>query len=179
VLAYLCAYSYTKRFTRWSHLVLGSAIALSPVAAWVAIHPASLGLPAVLLMGAVTFWIAGFDVIYACQDLDVDRREGLHSLPARLGPGPALLIARIFHLLTVALLIALAAVAGLGWFYLAGVVIAAVLLAVENSLVKPDDFSRVNVAFFTINGVVSVVLCILTLTDILTDQPAVLPGWFG
>lgn len=171
ILLYLCAYSYTKRFTRWSHLFLGSAIALSPVAAWLAIHPASLGWTAVLLMGAVTFWIAGFDIIYACQDLEVDRREGLHSLPAKLGPSPALWIARGCHVLTVAFLLAVAKAAGLGWIYLGGVALVAVLLAIENSLVKPDDLSRVNLAFFTVNGVVSVVLCVLTLTDLLTGQP--------
>ena len=173
VLLYLYAYSYTKRFTRWSHLWLGSAIALSPVAAWVAIDPASVGWSAVILMGAAALWIAGFDVIYACQDIEVDRREGLHSLPARIGPGKALLLARLFHAITVTLLVALAATAGLGWIYLIGVVVVAVLLAVENSLVKPDDFSRVNLAFFTVNGIVSVVLCVLTLTDILTHRPPV------
>ena len=173
VLAYLCVYSYTKRFTRWSHLFLGSAIALSPVAAWLAIHPASLGWTAGLLAGAVTCWIAGFDIIYACQDLEVDRREGLHSLPARLGPARALWIARGCHVLTVLLLVAVAATAHLGWVYLSGVVIAAGLLTVENSLVKPDDFSRVNLAFFTVNGIVSVALGALTLTDILTHRPPV------
>ncbi len=173
VLIYLCGYSFTKRFTCWSHLVLGSAIALSPVAAWVAIHPLSVGWPAVLLMGAVTFWIAGFDIIYACQDIEVDRREGLHSIPARLGPARALLMARLFHGSTVALLVALAVVASLGWLYLIGVAVAAVLLAVENSIVRPNDFSRVNLAFFTINGIVSIVLCILTLADILTNRPPV------
>ena len=94
VLAYLCAYSYTKRFTRWSHLVLGSAIALSPPAAWLAVDPGSIGWPACVLMAAVTFWIAGFDVIYACQDVEYDRRDGLFSLPARVGIAAALWYAR-------------------------------------------------------------------------------------
>jgi 4-hydroxybenzoate polyprenyltransferase len=173
VLAYAFAYSYTKRFTRWSHLWLGSAIAFSPVAAWVAIDPGSVGWPAALLMGAAALWIAGFDIIYACQDIEIDRRDGLHSLPARIGPARALLLARLFHLLTVVLLVALARTAGLGWIYLLGVTMVAVLLAVENSLVKSDDFSRVNLAFFTVNGVVSVVLCALTLTDTLTGQAPV------
>ncbi|HUU81881.1 MAG TPA: UbiA-like polyprenyltransferase [Phycisphaerae bacterium] len=171
VLLYLYAYSYAKRFTRWSHLWLGSAIALSPVAAWVAIDPATVGRPAVTLMGAAALWIAGFDIIYACQDIEVDRRDGLHSLPARIGPAGALLVARLFHAGTVVLLVALAVVAGLGWVYLVGVAAVAVLLAVENSLVRADDFSRVNLAFFTTNGIVSVVLCALTLTDVLTDRP--------
>ena len=173
VLVYLCGYSFTKRFTRWSHLALGSAIALSPIAAWVAVHPPSLGWPAVILMGAVTLWIAGFDIIYSCQDIDIDRREGLHSLPARLGPTHALLIARLFHAVTIALLLTLAVVAKLGWLYLTGVAVAALLLAIENSLVKPHDFSKVNLAFFTINGLVSLLLCALTLTDILTQRPPI------
>ncbi len=174
VLLYLCGYSYTKRFTRLSHFYLGSAIAFSPVAAWIAIHPQSLGLAAVALMAGVTLWIAGFDIIYACQDIEVDRAEGLHSLPSRLGPGPALWIARGCHALTVVLLAALAALASLGWLYLLGVGLVAVMLVVENSLVKADDFSRVNLAFFTINGVVSLVLGGLAIADILLRLPAVI-----
>ncbi len=165
VLLYLCGYSYAKRFTKWSHYWLGSAIALSPVAAWVAIHPPSLGLPALALMGAVTLWIAGFDIIYACQDIEVDRRDGLHSLPARLGPGPALWLARASHVGTVALLLALAWLAPLGGLYLAGVAVVGVLLLVENALVHPNDFSRVNLAFFTINGVVSLLLGVVAVVD--------------
>lgn len=167
VLGYLCFYSYTKRFTRWSHFVLGSAIAFSPVAAWLAIHPASAGWPAVVMMAAVTCWIAGFDIIYACQDIDTDRAQGLHSLPSRLGPGPALWLARAAHVLTVVLLVALMPMAGLGWIYGLGVAIVAVLLVVENAIVRPDDFSRVNMAFFTVNGVISVALGILAITDVL------------
>lgn len=167
VLAYLCGYSYCKFFTRWSHFYLGSAIALSPAAAWLAIDPASIGWPAVLLVGAVTMWIAGFDIIYACQDLDFDRREGLHSLPAKLGPAAALWIARGAHLLTVALLAAVGVQTQLGWLYWIGVGVVAVLLAVENAIVHPHDFSRVNLAFFSVNGVVSVVMGIVTVADIL------------
>lgn len=167
VLAYLCFYSYTKRFTRWAHFVLGSAIAFSPVAAWLAIHPATVGWPAVVLMAAVTLWIAGFDIIYACQDIAIDQRDGLHSLPSRLGPARALWIARISHTGTVLLLAALGPLAGLGTFYAVGVVIVAILLVVENALVRADDFSRVNLAFFTVNGVISVVLAVLTIVDVL------------
>ncbi len=174
VLLYLCAYSFTKRFTRWSHLYLGTAIALSPVAAWLAVHPASIGWTAAALLGAVAFWIAGFDIIYACQDIEVDRREGLFSMPSRAGPARALIVARGCHVLTVVLLVAVGKLGGLGWVYLAGVGLTAVLLVIENSLVKPDDFSRVNLAFFNINGVVSVVLCGLTVADILTGQAAAL-----
>ncbi len=167
VLGYLCLYSYSKRFTRWSHFLLGSAIALSPVAAWVAVHPASLGWPAVVLMAAVMLWIGGFDIIYACQDVSSDRADGLHSLPARLGPGPALWIARGSHLGTIVLLALLIPLADLGWLYGCGVIIVAALLAVENSLVRPDDFSRINLAFFTVNGVISLVLGGLTIADVL------------
>jgi len=167
VLAYLGFYSYTKRFTRWSHFVLGSAIALSPVAAWMAIHPASLGWPAFVLMGAVTLWIGGFDIIYACQDIEVDKVQGLFSLPARLGISQALWIARIAHAATVILLVSLIPLANLGWLYAIGVGLIAVLLIVENALVRPNDFSKVNIAFFTVNGLISIVLGILAITDCL------------
>lgn len=173
VLIYLCVYSYAKRYTKWSHFLLGSAIALSPPAAWLAIHPDTLGWPAWVLMAAVAFWIAGFDIIYACQDIDVDRRDGLHSLPARLGPRVALGIAQGCHVITVALLVLLSSVAGLGWIYLGGVGMVAVLLVVENSLVHPGDYSRVNVAFFTLNGMVSLGLGILAVVDILLKMPPV------
>lgn len=173
VLLALCGYSYTKRFTQLSHFYLGAAIAFSPAAAWIAVHPASLGWPAAVLMAAVAFWIAGFDIIYACQDIEADRGEGLHSLPARLGAGPALWVARGCHAATVLLLGSLAALAGLGWLYLAGVLIVGVLLAVENSLVRANDLSRINVAFFTINGVISLALGALAITDMLLGLPAV------
>jgi 4-hydroxybenzoate polyprenyltransferase len=168
VLTYLCFYSYTKRFTRWSHFVLGSAIALSPAAAWLAIHPVSIGWAAVVLVAAVAFWIAGFDIIYACQDIEIDRREGLHSLPSRVGPARALLIARASHVGTVILLIALLPIADLRYFYAVGVGIVATLLYIENALVAPTDFSRVNLAFFTINGVISLLLAALAITDIVS-----------
>ncbi len=167
VLAYLCFYSYTKRFTRWSHFVLGSAIALSPPAAWIAIHPASIGWPAVVLAAAVTLWIGGFDIIYACQDVEPDRRDGLHSLPARLGIGPALWIARGAHALTVVLLAALGPLAALGRLYYGGVAAVAVLLLVENLLVRADDLSRVNVAFFTVNGIISLLLGACAIGDVM------------
>ena len=167
VLIYLCGYSYTKRFTRWSHFYLGSAIALSPVAAWLAIHPASVGWPAAILMATVTLWIGGFDIIYACQDIEVDRREGLHSLPSRLGPAGALWIARAAHVLTVCLLIVLWRVGGLGILYLCGVGAVAILLLVENCLVHPNDFSKVKLAFFTMNGLVSLLLGVAAVADVL------------
>ena len=167
VLVYLCGYSYTKRFTRWSHFFLGSAIALSPPAAWLAIHPESFGAEAIVLMGAVTLWISGFDIIYACQDIDADRVQGLFSLPSGLGPRRALWLARGCHAGTVVLLVVLAHAAGLGWLYLAGVAAVALLLLVENSLVRAGDYSKVNLAFFTINGIVSVLMGVLAVADIL------------
>jgi 4-hydroxybenzoate polyprenyltransferase len=167
VLGYLCLYSYTKRFTRWSHFLLGSAIAIAPVAAWLAIHPASLGWPAALLMATVTLWIGGFDIIYACQDIAIDRGEGLFSLPSRLGPARALWIARVAHVATVLLLAALIPAADLSWVYGVGVVLVAVLLVVEHALVRPGDFSRVNLAFFTVNGAVGLLLGVLAITDCL------------
>ncbi len=172
LLIYLCGYSYTKRFTQWSHFYLGSAIGLAPLAAWLAVHPQSIGWPALVLSAAVTLWIAGFDVIYACQDIDCDRRDGLFSLPARFGVRNALRIARLCHVSVVLLLIALAPLAPLGWLYLAGVAVVAVLLGIENSLVKPGNLSKVNLAFFTVNGIVSVVLGILAVLDVLLVTPA-------
>ena len=167
VLVYLCFYSYTKRFTRWSHFVLGSAIALSPPAAWIAIHPASLGWPAIILLAGVTLWIGGFDIIYACQDVAPDRADGLFSLPARLGVKSALWITRMAHVATVALLVALMPIAGLGWLYGVGVVAVGLLLLIENAMVRADDLSRVNLAFFTVNGVVSLLLGALGIADCL------------
>lgn len=171
VLVFLCGYSFTKRFTKWSHYYLGTAIALSPVATWLAVHPASVGIEALLLMVTVACWIAGFDIIYACQDIEVDRRDGLHSLPSRLGAAKALWIARGSHLLTVAGLVALGFAAELGLIYAVGVVLVAVLLVVENSLVRPGDYRRVGTAFFTINGIVSVLLAVMAIVDVLVMRP--------
>jgi 4-hydroxybenzoate polyprenyltransferase len=138
------------------------------VAAWIAVHPQSLGLPALLLMIAVTCWIGGFDIIYSCQDIEIDRRDGLHSLPSRVGPRRALWIARIGHAIAVAALIALGFVARLGAIYGAGVAAVAILLIVENSLVRAGDYRHVNLAFFTLNGVVSLVLASAAIADVLT-----------
>lgn len=167
VLIVLCGYSFAKRFTRWSHLVLGLAIAIAPVAAWIAIQPQTLAAPAWVLMGAVACWIAGFDIIYACQDYDFDRAAGLHSLPARIGIGPALWVARGLHVATVALLIAFGRLAELGGIYEIGVACVGMLLIIENSLVRPTDLRHVNLAFFTINGVVGLLLGALGVIDIL------------
>ncbi|MGB2985291.1 MAG: UbiA-like polyprenyltransferase [Phycisphaerae bacterium] len=171
ILLFLCGYSFTKRFTKWSHYYLGMALALSPLAAWLAVHPATVGLPVLLLMVTVVCWVAGFDIIYACQDIEVDHRDGLWSLPARLGAAPALWIARGSHLMAIVALVALGFVADLGFVYAVGVAFAAILLIVENSLVRPGDYSKVNLAFFTINGIVSVVLGVLAVVDVLTTLP--------
>ncbi|MCH7840756.1 MAG: 4-hydroxybenzoate octaprenyltransferase, partial [Planctomycetes bacterium] len=166
VLLVLCGYSFTKRFTQWSHYYLGSALAISPLAAWLAVHPSSVGLPAILLMMVVTFWVAGFDIIYACQDIQVDRRDALYSLPARLGPKVALWLARCSHGLAMIGLIALGVVEELGVVYALGVLVAGILLVVENGLVRPGKYDKVNTAFFVLNGMVSVVLATTMIVDV-------------
>lgn len=165
-LAVLLLYSYTKRFTRWSHLVLGFALGIAPAAAWIAVR-GSLDWRILLLTAAVTFWVGGFDVLYACQDYDFDRQAGLHSLPRHLGIPTALWIARIFHLVMVGLLIALLSVFGLGKVAAIGIGLVVVLLLYEHSLVKPNDLSRLNAAFFTMNGIISVLFFLFVAGDLL------------
>lgn len=159
-------YSYTKRFTRWSHLVLGFALGIAPAAAWIAVR-ASLDPRILLLTAAVTFWVGGFDVLYACQDFDFDREAGLHSLPRYFGIRAALVISRLFHVIMLLLLITLVITFGLGKFAIAGVVAVAVLLAYEHSLVSSHDLSKLNAAFFTMNGVISVVFFVFIAADLL------------
>jgi 4-hydroxybenzoate polyprenyltransferase len=154
-LAVIFGYSYTKRFTALSHLVLGFALAIAPVGAWIAVR-GRFDLTPVLLGLAVVGWVAGFDIIYSCQDVDFDRRTGLHSIPARLGIGRALEVARGLHVLTVAVLAAVFATVSLHPLYLLGVATVAVLLAYEHSLVRENDLSRVDAAFFTVNGWIGV-----------------------
>jgi 4-hydroxybenzoate polyprenyltransferase len=165
-LAVLLLYSYTKRFTRWSHLVLGFALGIAPAAAWIAVR-GSLDPRILLLTAAVTFWVAGFDVLYACQDFDFDRDAGLHSIPRHVGIGRALWIARGFHLIMLILLLAMIPAFGLGKFAMAGVVAVLGLLVYEHFLVKPDDLSRLNAAFFTMNGVISIVFTLFLGADLL------------
>jgi 4-hydroxybenzoate polyprenyltransferase len=162
VLAVLAGYSYAKRFTALAHFWLGAALGLSPVAAWIAIrgdevlnHPADM-LPAVVLGLAVLTWVAGFDVIYACQDYDADKRAKLRSVPVRLGIASALRLAAACHVAAIACLAALPLVyPRFGWIYWAGVAAVAALLVYEHVLVRPDDLSRVNLAFFRVNAVIS------------------------
>ncbi len=174
VLGFLCGYSYTKRFTSLAHFWLGAALAMSPVAAWIAIRgeavmadPIDL-LPPVVLGGAVLAWVAGFDIIYACQDYAYDKEVGLRSVPTRLGVAGALRLAAGCHAATVALLAALPLVyPPLGWLYWLGVAAVAILLVYEHALVRPDDLDRVNVAFFNVNAVISLGLLAVGTADIL------------
>ncbi len=165
-LAVLLLYSYTKRFTRWSHLVLGFAMGMAPSAAWIAVR-GSLDPRILLLTAAVTFWGAGFDVLYACQDYDFDRQSGLHSIPRYLGIGNSLWIARVFHLTMLLLLGTLVVAFGLGSLAIVGVVAVALLLTYEHSLVSPNDLSKLNAAFFTMNGVISVMFFLFVASDLL------------
>lgn len=165
-LAVLLLYSYTKRFTRWSHLVLGFALGIAPSAAWIAVR-GSLDPRILLLTAAVTFWVAGFDVLYACQDFDFDRTSGLHSIPRYLGISRALWVARAFHVTMLVLLAALLVAFGMGKLAIAGVAVVAVLLAYEHSLVSAGDLRKLNAAFFTMNGVISVVFFVFMAGDLL------------
>jgi 4-hydroxybenzoate polyprenyltransferase len=165
-LGILLFYSFTKRFTAWSHLFLGASIGLAPLAAWLAIR-GQFAWPPVLLSMAVMFWVAGFDVIYSLQDADFDRSARLFSLPSRLGVAPALYISTAFHALTVTLLGITAVLTGLGRVAFAGIVLVAAILFWEHRIVKPNDLSRVNVAFFSLNGYVSFLLLLTFATDIL------------
>jgi 4-hydroxybenzoate polyprenyltransferase len=153
-IAILFSYSYTKRFTHWSHLFLGFALGISPAAAWIAIT-GSLDWRMLILCAAVTLWVGGFDVLYACQDIEFDKEAGLYSVPKRFGIANALLIARAMHVGVVILLSWLAASFGLPWPAWAGIAVVAALLGYEHSLVKANDLSKLNAAFFTVNGYIS------------------------
>ena len=165
-LLFLFGYSFTKRFTSLCHLFLGLAIASGPAGAWIAVR-GDFGWAPGLLMIAVAAWIAGFDILYALADRDFDRKAGLHSIPARFGVAGALAISVLFHLVTVGALVALGPVAQLGAPYWAGVALVVGLLAYEHAIVRPSDLSRLNVAFFNLNGYVSVVFFVATLIDTL------------
>jgi len=158
-LAILFFYSYTKRFTHWSHLFLGFALGISPAAAWIAIT-GHLDLRMLILCAAVTLWVGGFDVLYACQDIDFDKEAGLYSVPKRFGIASALWIARLMHVGVVILLSWLAASFGLPWPAWAGIAVVAALLGYEHSLVKANDLSKLNAAFFTVNGYISILFLV-------------------
>jgi 4-hydroxybenzoate polyprenyltransferase len=168
VLLFVGAYSYTKRFTILCHFWLGVSLLLAPVAAWIAIRgPEDLATP--LFLGlAVHFWVAGFDILYACQDVGFDRRANLASVPARLGVRASLRVALVCHLLMVLMLLGLYAVCpNLGTVYLVGVAAVTILLAYEHWLVRPDDLSRVNQAFFNVNGIISIGLFLIVVLQLL------------
>jgi 4-hydroxybenzoate polyprenyltransferase len=173
ILVFLLGYSYAKRFTALAHFWLGAALALSPVAAWIAIRgeivlqsPADL-LPPLVLAGAVMAWVAGFDILYACQDYDHDRAAGLHSVPARVGVPAALRLAAACHFATIVMLACLPLVyPPLHWIYWTGVAAVAGLLVYEHALVRPDDLARVNTAFFNVNAIISLGLLIVGTLDL-------------
>jgi len=166
-LAWVLFYSYTKRFTRWSHLVLGVGLAIAPVGGYLAVTGAwsSPWWMLIALALAVAGWVGGFDILYSLQDASFDRENGLHSVPVAFGASRAILVARMLHVITVAGL-ALAGIAlGAGMLYFAGVAVAASLLLYEHSLVRADDISRLNAAFFTMNGIISITFCLFVLAD--------------
>jgi 4-hydroxybenzoate polyprenyltransferase len=168
-LVFLLGYHYTKRFTWLSHWILGFTDGLAAPGAWVAVRGsifAAADLPAWLLLFAVTFWIGGFDLIYACQDVDVDRRDGLHSIPADFSLATALSLARICHVLTLALLAGVGLSMSLGWPFWVGLAIIMALLVYEHSLVSPSDLSRLDLAFFNMNGYISITVFAATLASL-------------
>ncbi|VAX24037.1 Menaquinone via futalosine polyprenyltransferase (MenA homolog) [hydrothermal vent metagenome] len=157
-------YSYTKRFTPYSHFFLGLALALAPIGAWVAIH-GQFALSPFILGVAVMFWLAGLDIIYSCQDIDFDREHHLQSIPQKYGVARSLNLAAMFHAIMIIFLVALSATTRLSWLYYAGLVFTAAMLFYEHSLVRPDDLKRINVAFFNVNGVISAGLALFTIAD--------------
>ncbi|MCL4506782.1 MAG: putative 4-hydroxybenzoate polyprenyltransferase [Chloroflexi bacterium] len=164
-IVFLLGYAYAKRFTWLSHFILGFTDGLAPIGAWAAIKGSVFtpqDLPAWLLLFAVTFWIGGFDLIYACQDTEFDRVERLHSIPARWGNAVALGLAKISHVITVGMLLGIGIVMGLGLIYWLGILAVVALLVYEHSLVKPDDLTKLNVAFFNINGYISMTIFVAT-----------------
>jgi len=168
VLLFVVAYPLLKKFTRLCHYYLGAALGLAPVCAWIAIR-GDLSITPILMAGAVLLWTAGFDIIYACQDYESDVACGVFSVPAKIGIGPALWVSRLTHLTCISLLICIGFCSSppLGALYFTGVGIAVVLMIVEHSIVGPDDLSKVGLAFFTINGIISLLLGTLGVLDVL------------
>ena len=168
-LAVVLLYSYTKRFTRWSHLVLGFALGIAPAAAWIAVR-GSLDPRILVLTAAVTFWVAGFDILYACQDHAFDCNAGLFSVPQAFGIPKALTVSRALHLGVLAMLSALLVVFGMGKFAIAGVAVVGILLLYEHTLVNAEDLSKLNAAFFTMNGVISIVFFLFVAADLMVKH---------
>ncbi len=165
-LAVILGYSYMKRLTRWSHLVLGLALGIAPSAAWIAVR-GSLDLRILVLTAAVLLWVGGFDMLYACQDYEHDRQVGLRSVPEAFGPKGAFFVARCMHLAMLAMLVWLTVLFALGIVAWVGIGIVATLLAYEHSIVSPGDLRRMNAAFFTLNGVISVIFFVFVAADVL------------
>jgi 4-hydroxybenzoate polyprenyltransferase len=170
-LFFLVFYSYCKRFTALAHLVLGACLAVAPVGAWIAIR-GSVEIPALLLGLAVLFWVAGFDILYALQDLEFDQAGGLHSIPVRLGVGGSLWVARLFHMIMLCLLLALGYTLHLGAWYMAGFVATLVMLCREHWLLRNGDLGKLDAAFFNMNGYISMTIFLFTLADVLAGK-----GW--
>lgn len=165
-LALFVLYAYCKRFTHYAHVVLGLCLAAAPIGAWIALR-GDIGWSVISLGLAVLFWVAGFDIFYALQDYDYDVKAGLHSVPSRLGIEKSFTLVRIFHGLMLLFLLLVMPGSGLGWIYFAGVMVVAGLLVYEHSLVKPNDLSRLDAAFFNMNGYISVTIFVFTLVDAL------------
>ncbi|MCK4503522.1 MAG: putative 4-hydroxybenzoate polyprenyltransferase [Desulfuromonadales bacterium] len=163
-LGFFVLYAYCKRFTHFAHVVLGICLAAAPIGAWVALR-GDLGWPVISLGIAVLFWVSGFDIFYALQDYDYDVEHGLHSVPSKLGKEKSFLLARVFHGLMLLFLLLVLVGSGLGWIYFIGVLVVSGLLVYEHMLVKPDDLSKLDAAFFNMNGYISVTIFVFTLID--------------
>ncbi len=166
ILAILVFYSYTKRFTPLCHLFLGLGIGITPTAGWIAVEN-SLSLPPLLLSVGVMFWIAGFDILYACQDVEFDRKEGLHSIPASVGVEKAFRISSIFHFIAFTAFVAAGITAGLSWIYFFGTAVTFILLILQRRVITPQDLSKMNIAFFRLNAAISIILFSTTTAAIL------------
>lgn len=165
----ILGYSYTKRFTSFSHLVLGLALGIAPVGAWIAVT-GKMGSPSMVLSAAVICWTAGFDIIYALQDVEFDKQMGLFSLPKRIGEKNALFASRLLHVITILMLIWFGLLLHLGIVYFSGIIIVASLLIYEQKLVSPDDISKLDVAFFNTNGLISIIFMISAISDIVVRK---------
>ncbi|MBI3583437.1 MAG: UbiA family prenyltransferase [Nitrospinae bacterium] len=159
-------YSYTKRFTIFSHFFLGLSLSLAPIGAWVAIRE-EISIVSIVLGLAVIFWLAGLDIIYSCQDVEFDKSHGLFSFPVKLGIERALRLSALFHVIMTLFLFSLFFIGNLGLLYVGGIILIAGLLYYEHSIVKPDDLTKVNVAFFNVNGIISIGLMLMTILDII------------
>lgn len=169
VLAFLMGYSYAKRFTAFCHYWLSAALMLSPIAAWIALTGTLSWIP-ILLAAVIFFWVGGFDILYATQDADFDRERNLHSIPAKIGLKNSLRLAFLSHVLTMVCLFGLWSVAGLGTIFLVGVILVSGLLLYEHWIISPADMTRVNIAFFNINALISIGLFVLTVVDVLVAR---------